>query len=132
MAEKLNQELDELAFRLYVERAATAAVNRLDEQTAIDCYRKAEAFLAVRDRVRSGEAVTVKPTGPQLADASCPNLKKTHPYNLVSQRFGDLKRVRQINQWLESHPTADSYEELEWDGPTVRTARQIFPAYCGN
>ena len=129
-AEKSNTELDDFAFRLYVERVASGAVNRVDEQVALDSYRKAEAFLRVRDKVRSGEITAVQPVGPQLADCCCPNLKKTHPFNIVSQRFGDLKRVKQIREWLDKNPTADRYDELEWDPPTVRTARQILPAYC--
>ena len=132
MADKINVELDELAFRIYSEMVAKQPANIAAERLALASYRKAESFLSVRGRVRSGELEATEPTGPQLADCSAPNLKKTHPHNLVSQRFGDLKRVEQIKAWLDKNPTAETYPELDWDVPTTNVARTIFPAYVKN
>lgn len=143
MAEnKTNTELDSLAFEIFKQSVASSPGNRGGEQQALASYKKAEAFIAVRDRVRSGEAKPVK--ADVLADCSAPNLKPTHPFNLVSQRFGSLEKVNRIAQFLDKHPTPAgepdelvgsinrAFPELSWDIPMINTARAIFPAYCKN
>jgi len=136
-----NPELDDFAFEIYKQAVATSPVNRGGEQQARAAYAKAEAFIAVRDRVRAGELKAVKPDGPQLAECSAPKLRRTHPFNLVSSRFGDLKKVSLISKWLDSNPTPESepeelvtrinreFPDLSWDLPAINTARVIFPEY---
>ena len=125
-----NPELESLAFEIFKETVAKIPANRLGEQVAIEAYRKAEAFLKIRDRVRSGEPLVKQADGPQLCDASAPNLKKTHPHNLVSKRFGDLAKVNRIAKWLGDNPTTETSEEMDWDAPTTALARVLLPAYC--
>lgn len=135
-------ELDELAFRLYAERIAKMPAQASGEASSRWAYRRAEEFISLRDRVRAGETVAASQT--ILADVSAPNLKKTHPHNLVSQRFCDdnggeqavLTRIKQIKDWLDKHPRSDespvAYEPLYWDVPTTNLARVILPHYVSN
>lgn len=128
--EKTNPEqLEKYAFHLFSARSA-ANQRRGTEALAIEAYRDAEAFIAVTNRVRSGEQSTAKPTGAILSEVSAPNLKPTHPHNLVSQRFGNLKRVRDIADKLEKNPNLDTFDELDWGPQEVKLARIIFPAYA--
>lgn len=142
-----QSEVDELAFRIFSHRIANLYGRRGNEQLAVDAYRKAEAFLAVRDKVRKGELEIDKPDGPVLSDCCAPNLKPTHPFNLVSQRMGSLPKVRLILTWIETYrknckpdtPPEEllvklnrEFPELGWDESAVNTARNIFPAYCNN
>lgn len=135
-------DLDDLAFQLFTARAAAHPGQRTGERDAIQAYREAEAFLAVRKKLKAGELKATVPEGPQLADCSAPNQKRTHPHNLVSQRFGDLAKVNRIKQWLDRNPTPENepeqllqklsheFPDLGWDMPTVNVARAIFPAYA--
>lgn len=144
MAEKQsNPELDAFAFEIFKEAVAKSPVNRGGEQHARAAYAKAEAFLAVRDRVRAGELKAVKQDGPVMADCFAPNLKRSHPFNLVSQNRGDISKVNRIAKWLDANPTPESdpeelvtrinreFTDLSWDLPTINTARAIFPEYVG-
>lgn len=138
-----NSELDEFAFEIFKQSVANSPVNRGGEQHARAAYAKAEAFLAVRERVRAGEMKPAKQDGPKLCDVSAPNLRRTHPHNLVSQRFGDLAKVNRIAKWLDQNPTPESnpdelvdrlkyeFTDLDWDLPTINVARTIFPEYVG-
>ena len=139
--DKQSSELDQLAFEIFTQMVAKSPVNRGGEQQARAAYVKAEAFLAIRNRVRSGDMKPAKQDGPVLVDCYCPNLKRGHPYNLVSQKMGDLKKVNKITEWLSRNPTPESdpqelvmrlnreFSDLEWDLPTINTARVIFPEY---
>ncbi len=136
-----DSELDDLAFAIYRERVGKF-LHSAGEPLAIDSYRKAEEFLRVRDAMRAGELTTKKPTGPQLSEVSAPNLKPTHPHNLVSQRFGDLQRVNRIKQWLDKNPTPEAdpqeltskfnreFGDLGWATQDIALARTIFPEYA--
>jgi hypothetical protein len=138
---KAFDDLDSLAFEIYSARLAHPQ-QRGGEHVAIDSYRQAETFLSVRDRARGGKLKAKADDGSTLADCSAPNLRQTHPHNLVSQRFGDLVKVNRIKAWLDKNPTPESapeelvgrinreFPELSWDLPTVNTARAIFPAYA--
>lgn len=142
-AEKINPELEELAAEF---AKASAAGNPRSDGTAsaVAAFRNAAAFLAVRDKMRSGGLTSDKATGPQLADCCAPNLPKTHPHNMVSSRFGNLDRVQKVKAWLDAHPTPESepetlipdinraFPEISWDLPTINTARTLFPFYCAN
>jgi hypothetical protein len=137
-----NTELDDMAFDIFKETVAKSQTGRGGERQAKMAYQKAESFLAVREAVRNGDLEPSKQDGPMLTDCCAPNLKRTHPHNLVSTRFGDLKKVDRINQWLSKNPTPEGnpdelidrakkeFPELEWDLPTINTARAIFPSYC--
>jgi hypothetical protein len=141
--EKPNTELEDLAFEIYSKRIAAAGNARHADAEALDCFRKAEAFLKVRASVRKGETKTVHAPS-ILADVHAPNLKRTHPHNLVSQKMGNLSKVKEINDWLNKNPTPETepeelvsrlreaFSDLGWDLPTINTARAIFPAYCKN
>lgn len=142
MAEKQNPELDDFAYGIFKEMVASSPASRGGEQQALAAYKKAEAFMAIRDRVRAGETKAVRQEGPALTDCFAPNLKRTHPHNLVSQKFGDLAKVNRISQFLDKNPTPEGdadeliskinreFPELSWDLPTINTARAILPAYC--
>src|SRR5205823_2384604 len=111
------------------------------EAVALDSFRAAEAFLAVRKRVKAGELKAKEPDGPQLANVCCPNLRRTSPHNLVSQRFGDLTRVNRIKKWLDANPTPENdpdelvaklnreFSDLGWTMPEINVARAVFGAY---
>lgn len=143
MAKTDTTEIDELAFRLYAERIAKMPSQVGGEAVSAWAYRKAEEFLSVRTRVRDGESPSMDES--KLSDASAPNLKPTHPHNLVSRRFaashnGGEQRVmamiREIHAWLIAHPRSDesqvAYEKLDWDVPTTNLARVILPTYASN
>jgi len=141
MAEKSTNELHDKAFELFREMVAKSPTGRGGEQQARAAYMKAEAFLAVREAIQSGAIKPSKSDGPALTDCCAPNLHRSHPYNLVSQRFGDLTKVNRIQQWLDKNPTPerdpedlvsrlkDAFPELSWDTPAINTARAIFPQY---
>lgn len=132
---------DELAFRLFSQRAAMGPLRRNGEGEAMNSYRQARAFLDAQKRVQAGELDVAEPKGPQLANCCAPNLPETHPHNLISQRFGDLLRVATIKKWLDVNPTPASdpnelvtrfnkqFRGMDWDLPTINTARTVFPHY---
>lgn len=149
-----SPELDELAFRIYTESVARTSGRRGGDKLAMDSFRKAESFLAVRDKVRSGELKTSSSDGPQLADCCAPNLPRNHPHNMVAAHYtdrksgqsipGDLAKVSRVAKWLAVNPTPESdpdelvqrlrsqFPELTWDLPTINVARAVFPAYAIN
>lgn len=128
-----NDKVARMAFELFTERRA-ANTQRHPEQVAAESFRDAEAFIAVTARRANGESTDKMLRKSALQDCSAPNLKKTHPINLVSQRFGapDLKRVRDIHNRLLANPTLDELgdDDLGWtkEGGEVATARQLFPS----
>ena len=142
MAKADTTELDELSFRLYAERIAKMPAQAGGEEASRWAYRKAADFLAIRERIRDGEPVAEAKA--RLADVAAPNLKKTHPHNLVSQRYCDdnggeqkvLAAIRDIHNWLLSHPRSDespvAYDKLDWDVPTTNLARVLLPNYVSN
>src|SRR5687768_4787319 len=126
MAKTDTTELDELAFRLYAERIAKMPAGAGGEAASAWAYRKAEEFVTVRDKVRNGEKPDMASS--RLSESSAPNLKPTHPHNLVSKRFAEshnggeakvLAMIREIHQWLLQHPHSDdsqvAYDKLDWD-----------------
>lgn len=97
------------------------------EQLAIRCFRDATAFLKIADKFATGvlsiEAIDNDP----LDEAHAPNLKKTHPVNLVSRRFGSVAKVAEIWQMIKN-PDVVKLEELNWGLQECNQARAIFPA----
>lgn len=144
MATKTDSEHEDLAFRLYAERIAKMPAQVNGEEMSRWAFRKAEEFLSVRTKVRSGEESAAMAVGMQLCDVSAPNLKQTHPHNLVSKRFAQanggepavLNRIKQIADWLDKHPRSDDaevkYEPLDWDVPTTNLARVLLPHYVAS
>lgn len=124
-----NEVIEQRAFELFTARRAQLGLRGDAEQIAAECYRDAEAFSNVAQRVRSGEAPAARSAGPQLSDCCAPNLKPTHPVNMVSQRFGTLDRVQQIHAQLQADEKLDSLPEYEWGQSEVNTARTLFPAF---
>jgi len=147
-----HPDLEGLAFDLFRQRVGVTG--RATEYEALQAYRHAETFLAVREQVRAGALTPAGPEGLQLDSACSPNLPPTHPYNLVAkvhtdrktgvQTPGDLGRVAKIKAWLDKNPTPENnpdelvsrlnrqFHGLGWDLPTINTARAILPAYCEN
>ena len=122
-----SQQLDAVALRLFAERSSHAS-GRNVEYVAVQAYRDAETFLKVQAGFKGGKYAEKKETR-ILNDSFAPNLKKTHPHNLVSQEYGDINRVKEICAKLEHDPTMEVYSDLDWDKPTTSIARTIFPQY---
>jgi hypothetical protein len=124
--------VEQLATRLFADRTARNPSGRATEATVLACYRDAETFMQTMAKIQAGELSPSTPAGPQLADASCPNLKPTHPLNMVSSRYGNLKRVQDLHAKLEADPKIETIDELDWGKQEVLTAREVFPAYAGS
>lgn len=151
MAEETkNDRLNQLAFELYKSRAGAHASQA--KALAIDCFRKAAAFMDVEAEITAEGFDNVAATQPG-AECRAPNLHETHPLNLVARNGGDLGRVAKIKAFLDKNttprPTGDldrdthdvneltskvnkAFPGLNWDAEQIETARQIFPAYCNN
>jgi hypothetical protein len=138
--QKSASEVDSLAFEIYSKRMAHPGPKRAASFEALEAFKQAEEFIAVRAQVKSGALKTEEPEGPQLAACYAPNLKRTSPYNLVSFKWGSIDRVNRVLSWLEKNPTLDDAEdlvhrfnsqfpELGWTLAEVSVARTIFPAY---
>jgi hypothetical protein len=122
-----HAELRDYAAELFARRTANGIRGIQVEKVAIDCFEHAQIFLSVADRVASGE-ISSAPTPPNpLNEACAPNLKKTHPHNLVSQRFGNINRVKAIMDKLQQNPTLTELEDLEWKEQEIVLAKLIFP-----
>lgn len=157
MAEKTNDQLDELAFELYKHRSPHLPPSRSGKPVAADCYRKAADFIETQKEIRSGRMTVAKPLGPQLADVSAPNMPANYPLNIVARNFqdrkggdpipGDLARAARYYAWLQKNPVADdatdtakadfvnrlvrTFPELTgWDAATAALARATFKPYC--
>lgn len=138
-----SDDLDQMAFQLYCERIAAHPYQRGGEQIAIEAYKKAEVFLAVRRKFKAGE-LKQQAEKSSLADCFAPNLRRTHPINLVSQKFGSLERTRRIGKWLAENPTPErepeelvnrlnqEFSDLGWDLPTINVARAVFASHLKN
>jgi hypothetical protein len=142
-SEKETAELNAMAFEIYKDRVAMGAKCSHDQE-ALAAFKMAEAFVKVRTAIAKGDVKPRDMEASVLSNCRAPNLRKTHPYNLVSQVDGDLARVKQIHAWLEKNPTPETepqelvhrlnraFSDLGWDLPAVNVARQIFPAYASN
>lgn len=97
-------------------------------QLAIGCFRDAAAFLAAAEDVQAGNVDWFAEDTNPLDSAFAPNLKRTHPINLMSRAWGDLKKVQSVLADLEANPAAEFYELYSWGKPEVNQARALFPA----
>jgi hypothetical protein len=130
-----DEALEKYAFGLFVHRSA-GIQRRSAEVLTKECFRDAEAFINTSRKILAGEMDTKPPEGPQLSDVSAPNLKPTHPLNMVSKRFNPqpssaLERVKLIHNRLLKDPTLEAIAEYDWGKAEVLTAREVFPAYVG-
>lgn len=156
MAQQDQQsELEALAFEIYSKRVAIGPTKRSGEEEAVDAYRKADAFLSVRKKIRAGELKPKPSESSQLANCCAPNLPRSHPLNLVAQTYtdrkvggaqsqGDINKVRRIYAWLEKNPEQPNnpdaivprlnreFPDLSWTAHEIATAREVFPAYCSS
>ena len=97
------------------------------DQKAMHCFRDAAAFLKVADKISSGQLDLESIDNNPLDEAYCPNLKKTHPVNLMSRHWGSVKKVTEVYEMVRN-PGVESYEELGWGKPECNQARALFPA----
>lgn len=149
MAEAVKStELDDVALTIFAQRIAHASPKRGIEGVALDCYRAAESFLAIKGKVQGGALKVEKKPGPRLAEFDAPNLPFSHPHRLVASKGNaeedarKLEKVRRISDWLDRNPTPEGnpqdlierlnqqFPELGWDLATTNIARAIFPTYC--
>lgn len=140
--EKEIAEVNAMAFEIFKDRVAAGNLKRSAEAEAAHAFQMAESFLKTRAAYAKGEIKPKAIEAARLSAASAPNLKRTHPHNLVSERFGNLDRVKKIKAWLDAHPTPEKdpddlihqlnreFADLSWDLPAVNTARALFPFYC--
>lgn len=131
-----DEALERYAFGLFVHRSASIQ-RRSAEQMTIECYRDAKAFVETSRQIISGEIDAKKEEGPQLSDVCAPNLKPTHPLNMVSKRFNPnpaaaFDRIKLIHNRLVKDPTLETIAEHDWGKAEVNTAREVFPAYVGS
>lgn len=149
--ERDAEQLEQYAFQLFSDRSSRGVMKRGAGTLAKACFRDAKEFMDAAKLLRDGDPKQLAPSAfDALSDASAPNLKPTHPLNLVSKRFAEkntkktgeaaanaaINRVSEIYAKLQAHPTAETTSEidgldgLEWDKATVNTARAIFPAFA--
>lgn len=120
-------ELRDYAAELFARRTANGVRGTLVEKVATDCFKDATIFLQVAAKVAAGEISSEPAPANPLSEVSAPNLKPTHPHNLVSQRFGSIERVARIYQQLSDNPALQELSDLDWREPEVTLARMIFP-----
>ena len=122
--EKLSLPL--IALELFKGRSLQPGVN--PHQLAINCFRDATVFLAATNEVQSGNADLFTEEANALDLAYAPNLKRTHPINLMSRAWGNLQKVQAALADLDAHPSAEFYEPYGWGKPEINQARALFPA----
>ena len=133
-------ELEAVALEIYG-KLVSAGVPRNGEQLATAAFVKANEFLAVKAKIKSGEISLEPKEESKWSDVCAPNLPKFHPHNLVSRAMGDPELVKKIHEWLEKNPTPErnpeelvdrlnrTFRSLDWSDTEVKTARAIFPEY---
>lgn len=124
--------LERRAFDLFAARRSQFGSRGNAEQVALECYRDAEAFVGVMDKIKAGELTTVAPQGVQPDFCCAPNLKPTHPVNMVSAKFWNPQEINRIAKILKEDHAKEikALPEYEWNEPEVNQARAIFPAFA--
>ena len=126
-SDKLNEKLSLTTVALELFKTRSMQPGTTPNQLAIHCFRDAKAFLAITEQLVAGEIdLNVEDSNP-LDSAFAPNLKRTHPINLMSRSWGDIKKVEAALAELEANPAADVYEPYGWGKPEVNQARVLFP-----
>ena len=118
--------VEQVALQLFAERSGRGKAD--PREIALQAFRDATVFTQVSALYRENKMPVAAAEDPR-AICFAPNLKKTHPYNLVSRQHGNLNRVAEIFAELDKDKSRERYEELEWDEPTTSLARTLFPAY---
>ena len=128
ISEHSNSALDitAVALELFKERSSQIGIS--PKQLAIECFRDATTFTNIAEDVMSGEIDLIAEDTNPLDVAFAPNLKKTHPVNLMSRAWGDLNQVRTVLAELDANPAAEQYAPYGWGKPEVNQARALFPA----
>lgn len=119
-----DAELQALALDLF--RTGRNAMGS-PKQIAIKCFRDAAAFRDVMRQIMSNEIDVFFEDNNPLDQAHAPNLKKTHPLNLMSQAWGSIEKVRNTLAALEAAPTDTIYDLYGWGAQEVSIARFHFP-----
>ena len=122
--DKLN--LSAVALELFKSRSVHASIN--PRQLAIACFRDADVFISATQEILDGGVDLYADETNPLDEAFAPNLKRTHPINLMSRAWGDLRKVQAALADLDANPVAESYEPYSWGKPEVNQARALFPA----
>ena len=126
MSTKQNNKLYSVALTLFSNRSMHSGFN--PQQLALACFRDAKIFVSTAQQIQENR-VNPSADDENPLDAACaPNLKRTHPINLMSRAWGDLKRVQDALSDLEANPSAEYYEAYGWGKPEVNQARALFPA----
>ena len=115
-----------IALELFKGRSPQSGVN--PRQLAIDCFRDATVFISAAQELRSGKKDLFEEETNPLDLAYAPNLKRTHPINLMSRAWGNLQKVQAALADLDAHPSAEFYEPYGWGKPEINQARALFPA----
>jgi hypothetical protein len=115
-----------VALELFKERSAQGGFS--PKQLAIDCFRDATIFTEVAEEVLTEGIDLSSDDANPLDVAFAPNLKKTHPINLMSRAWGNLDKVRETLAYLDANPGCESYEPYGWGKPEINQARVLFPA----
>jgi hypothetical protein len=97
-------------------------------QLAMTSFRDARIFLDAAEEALDQKLDDLSDDANPLDIAYAPNLKRTHPINLMSRAWGNLDSVKSVLAYLDAHPKADSYEPHSWGKPEVNQARALFPA----
>lgn len=118
--------VQQVALQLFAERSGRGKAD--PREIALQAFRDAKVFTEVSELYLADNLPVAAAEDPR-AICFAPNLKKTHPYNLVSRQHGDLNRVARIYAQLEANQNLETLEELEWDAPTTTLARTLFPSY---
>lgn len=125
-------KITETAFDLF---RTTRTPHGSAEQQAIRCFRDATAFLKIAGKFSSGEMSIEAIDNNPLDEANAPNLKKTHPANLISRKGVEGKEQldKRLTMILEIYEIVKSVEvkkveDLNWGEPECNQARAIFPA----
>lgn len=121
-----SPRLNDIALELFKSRSPQAGIT--PQQLAMNCFRDARVFLEVADQVVSKTWDSVPEDTNPLDVAFAPNLKRTHPINLMSRAWGDIKLVQKALADLNANPKAESYELYGWGKPEINQARALFPA----
>lgn len=127
MANEKNSDAELKAVALELFKASRVA-GVSAQQIATRCFKDASAFLEVSTKVLSGSVDIFAEDNNPLDEAFAPNLKKTHPINLMSREWGSLEKVREVLSDLDQNPKLESYEKYGWGLPEVNQARMLFPA----
>lgn len=145
-SDKMNAEdhkrLESVALELFSSVISRGVHPSSYRKAGVQCFQAADEFLQTSAAIRDGGPITPQvPGGIQLDFASAPNLPKSHPQNLISQRFGSRERVQKVYDRIKgielSNPQAetkidDSELGINWDRPEIALAQTLFPQYCKN